>query len=118
VGLKGVPQTAETVGMKLRRSLFVLLLLNGVLAVTPAYAGTANDPRCHIEWESGERFYMPNPATFIVHSPGPRGAVGVWKNSSGDRVGVRVDPGEGEASKRLKTVGRHEYKLVRCETVR
>jgi hypothetical protein len=95
-----------------------LLLLTSMLAASPAHASTADGPRCHMEFEQGKMHYKPDRAEFIVHSPGPRGAMGVWKNGSGDRLRVRVDPGEGEASKTLLDVSRREYELVRCATVR
>ena len=99
-----------------RGSITAVLLLTGVLAASPAYAGSSDGPRCHMQWEAGKVSYKPDRAEFIVQSPGSRGAVGVWKNGSGDRLRVRVDPGEGEASKLLLEVSRREYELVRCET--
>jgi hypothetical protein len=105
--------------MRLRRRAITLMLLLGVLGVTPAYAGAADAPRCHIDFNRSKRFgYVIYSATFMVRSPGPRGAIGVWRDDSGDRVGLRVDRGEGKASKTRRGVGRGDYQLVRCETVR
>jgi hypothetical protein len=104
--------------MTRRGGAIALLLLTGVLAASPAYAGSGDGPRCHIEFTQSENKYLPPRGDFIVHSPGHRGAVGVWKNSTGDKVHVRVDGGEGTASKRRGSVGRREYDLIRCETVR
>jgi hypothetical protein len=100
------------------RHLVAPLVLAGIIggvSIQPAAAGT-DGPRCHIEIVVRKMHYMPNRAEFIVHSPGPRGAVGVWKSGSGNRLSVRVDR-EGEASKWLSDVSRREYELVRCETV-
>lgn len=104
--------------MRVRYGAVALLLLTGVLAASPAYAGSGDGPRCHIEFTQSENMFRSPRGDFIVHSPGHRGAVGVWKDRSGDRLHVRVDAGEGTASKRLSQVKRHEYELVRCETVR
>ena len=95
-----------------------MLLITGVLAASPAYAGSGDGPRCHIEFTPSENVFLPPRGDFIVHSPGRRGAVGVWKNSSGDKVHVRVDAGEGTTSKWRGSVGRRAYDLLRCETVR
>lgn len=104
--------------MTRRVGAIVSLLLTGVLTASPAYAGSSDGPRCHIEFTQSENKPSRSPrGDFIVHSPGPRGAVGVWKNTSGDKVHVRVDAGEGTASKWRGSVGRREYDLVRCETV-
>jgi hypothetical protein len=101
------------------RHLVAPLVLAGIIggvSIQPAAAGT-DGPRCHIEIVVRKMHYKPSRAEFIVHSPGSRGAVGVWKSDSGNRLSVRVDPGEGEASKWLSDVSRREYELVRCETV-
>jgi hypothetical protein len=99
------------------RSIFALLVVAGVLGAVPAYAAAADGPRCHIEFSGTEHTFMPPRGEFIVRSAGRRGALGVWKDRSGDRLRVRVDPGEGEASKSRHRVPRHQYQLVLCETV-
>ena len=105
--------------MRIRRLsvLPLMLLLTGALVASPAYAGSGDGPRCHIEFSPSEHHFLPPRGDFIVHSPGHRGAVGVWKDRSGDRLHVRVHAGEGTASKRLSQVKRREYELVRCETL-
>ena len=121
VGLKGDPQAADTVGMKLRRSVLALLLLVGVFAATPASASMrsgADRPRCRTEV-----YRPPGPATrileFIVTAAGRRlGAVGVWEHRSRGSVTIRVDPGDGKAHKVLEGRSKRAYDLVRCETVR
>jgi hypothetical protein len=106
-----------------RRPLIAALVLTGVLAATRAVAGESHtgakdgNARCHIEHHRRKTHYIPRRAEFIVSSPGHRGAVGVWKRSSGDRLRVGLEPGEGEASKWRSRVGRREYELIRCETV-
>jgi hypothetical protein len=105
--------------MRVRYGAIALLLLTGVLVVTPANAGTRDDrPRCRTEVSR-----PPGPATrilhFIVAAPGRRlGAVGVWKHRSRGSVTVRVDPGDGKAHKVLEGRSKRAYDLVRCETVR
>jgi hypothetical protein len=107
--------------MRLRRRAITLMLLLGVLGVTPAYAGTrsgADRPRCRTEVSR-----PPGPATrileFIVTAPGRRlGAVGVWEHRSRGSVTVRVDAGDGKAHKWLEGRSKRAYDLVRCEAVR
>jgi hypothetical protein len=102
--------------MTRRRGVIALLLLTGVLAATPAHARTADRPSCHIE-RHGKR-HLPARAEFIVHAAGPRlGALGVWEDGSGDQVRIRVEPGEGKATKWRSGVRGREYKPVRCDTV-
>jgi hypothetical protein len=102
------------------KRLIVPLVIAGIIgsaSIQPAVAGT-DGPRCHIEFSQGEYAELPQRGEFIVRSAGRRGALGVWKGQSGDTMRVRVDPGEGKASKWQAMVPRHEYDLVRCETVR
>jgi hypothetical protein len=40
--------------MRLGRGAIIAVLLMGVLTVTPAYAGTADEPECHIEFHRGK----------------------------------------------------------------
>jgi hypothetical protein len=103
------------------RSILALLVVGAVLGVAPAQAGTrlaqSDGARCSSEFYR-HWHYKPARKEFIVRAPGYRlGAVGVWENRSGVEVHVRVDPGEGRDS-RVVPAKRHEYKLVRCETVR
>lgn len=99
-----------------RGSVLGLLLLTGVLLTTPAFAGTADGPRCHIDFNRVKRFgVVLRNATFFVRSPGPRGAIGVWKDGSGHRLVVRVDSGERKAQKTRGGVEQGDYQLVRCE---
>jgi hypothetical protein len=92
-----------------------LLLLLGVLGVTPAAADPADAPRCHIDFDGDKRRYIPSSSTFIVRSQRRRGAIGVWQDDSGDRLRLRVR-GEGKASKTRHGLGKNDYQLVRCET--
>lgn len=101
--------------MKVRRGTITLMLLLGVLAVTPASAGAADAPRCHLDFHHSKRRYIPSSSTFIVRSPGRHGAIGVWQDDSGDGLRVRVR-GEGKVSKTRHGVGKNDYQLVRCET--
>jgi hypothetical protein len=101
-----------------RRADLGLLLLVGVLGATPVHAGATDSPRCHIDYSREKKFgHVVRRATFIVRPPGPRGAVGVWRDDSGDRLGVRVDAGEGTASRTRYGDRWYDYELVRCETV-
>lgn len=103
--------------MTRRRGAIALLLLTGVPAATPAHAGAADRLRCHIELHP-RKHHIPARAEFIVHAAGPRlGALAVWEDGSGEQVRVRVDPGEGEATKWRTSVRRGEYDRVRCETL-
>jgi hypothetical protein len=103
--------------MRLRRRAITLMLLLGVFAATPAYAGTSGGPRCHIEFSRVRRYgFVGTTATFFVRSPGPRGAIGVWKRDSGHRLVVRVASGEGKDQTTRGGVEKGDYQLVRCET--
>lgn len=110
VGLKGDPQSADTDGMKLWwRSVPALLLVVGLLP--GPHAGAAEGPTCEASYP------LKRPAHLYVQSPGDQGAIGVWRRANGQRLVVRVAPGEGYDWMAVPIRPGAELRLVRCETI-
>ena len=102
----------------MRRPIFGSCLVIGLLAATLANAGT-NRPECDKNiYAATPKKHAPRDSSPSCTLPGSRfGAIGAWENRSGDRIRVRVEPGEGGGNKLLSRVARDEYHLVRCDTV-
>ena len=92
-----------------RTSVPALLLVVGLLAGSHAVA--AEGPTCEASYP------LKRPAHLYVQSPGDQGAIGVWRRTNGQRLVVRVAPGEGYDWTAVRIRPGAELRLVRCETV-
>ena len=92
-----------------RSSVLAPLLLVGLLAAPRAAA--AEGPTCEANYP------LKRPAHLYVQSPGDQGAIGVWRRANGQRLIVRVAPGEGYDWMAVRIRPGSELRLVRCETV-